>query len=255
MTGGAVKLVWELPIETGGSSLLGQVVEASSDSIQWTTVGRVHPDAQQVVIGRLDASTPYFFRVAAVGSLGTGPPSQRSLRIDTMSVSPPGPAKVPEAAIDFERDCAGPHVVIGSGTVPCPPRNDSSHSHDTTNSLRAVVVGGDVDADVLPAWIRASLASTTPSDDSSLPVLASGSRPGPSIALEVMAPVDDGGAMPGGVAVVLAGAPTTVPIAGLDPMQCAALSRAALKVASIVSGGKQAALARTLSPFFDAHEG
>lgn len=69
---GNVALSWTAPTNTGGVSLTDYVVQYSTDQTNWTTFADGTSTATTATVTGLTGGTNYYFRVAAVNSVGTG---------------------------------------------------------------------------------------------------------------------------------------------------------------------------------------
>jgi hypothetical protein len=69
---GSVALSWTAPTNTGGVSLTDYVVQFSTDQSSWTTFADGTSTATTATVTGLTGGTNYYFRVAAVNSVGTG---------------------------------------------------------------------------------------------------------------------------------------------------------------------------------------
>jgi hypothetical protein len=69
---GSVALSWTAPSNTGGVSLTDYVVQYSTDQSNWTTFADGTSTATTATVTGLTGGTNYYFRVAAVNSVGTG---------------------------------------------------------------------------------------------------------------------------------------------------------------------------------------
>jgi len=118
------------------------------------------------------------------------------------------------------------------------------------------VVRGSTDAEILPSWVRMVLVASevmNPALGNIADFDASqvtGSRSGPTVAMEVQAPIDDGGYAPGGVTVVVSGHPASVPIPGLAPPETAAVSIVAAHVAELVRPLSQATVGSQIAELY-----
>ena len=69
---GSVALSWTAPSNTGGVSLTDYAVQYSTDQSNWTNFADGTSTATTATVTGLQGGTNYFFRVAAVNSIGTG---------------------------------------------------------------------------------------------------------------------------------------------------------------------------------------
>ena len=69
---GTVALAWTAPTNTGGVSLTDYVVQYSTDQANWTTFSDGTSTTPSGTVTGLTGGTNYYFRVAAVNSVGTG---------------------------------------------------------------------------------------------------------------------------------------------------------------------------------------
>ena len=69
---GSVALSWTAPTNTGGASLTDYIVQYSTDQSSWTTFADGTSTATTATVTGLTGGTNYYFRVAAVNSVGTG---------------------------------------------------------------------------------------------------------------------------------------------------------------------------------------
>jgi hypothetical protein len=67
-----VALSWTAPSNTGGVSLTDYVVQYSTDQSNWTTFSDGTSTTPSATVTGLTGGTNYYFRVAAVNSVGTG---------------------------------------------------------------------------------------------------------------------------------------------------------------------------------------
>jgi uncharacterized repeat protein (TIGR02543 family) len=68
--GGGANLTWSAPTGNGGSALTGYVIEASTDSTTWTSVGTTNQSTTQFSVTNLLNGTSYSYRVRAANSSG-----------------------------------------------------------------------------------------------------------------------------------------------------------------------------------------
>jgi len=68
---GSVALSWGAPTNTGGVSLTDYIVQYSTDQSSWTTFADGTSTATTATVTGLTGGTNYYFRVAAVNSVGT----------------------------------------------------------------------------------------------------------------------------------------------------------------------------------------
>jgi hypothetical protein len=69
---GNVALSWTSPTNTGGVPLTDYIVQYSADQTNWTTFADGTSTATTATVTGLTGGTNYYFRVAAVNSVGTG---------------------------------------------------------------------------------------------------------------------------------------------------------------------------------------
>jgi len=69
---GTVELSWTAPTNTGGVALTDYIVQYSTDQTNWTTVSDGTSTVTTATVTGLTGGTNYYFRVAAVNSVGTG---------------------------------------------------------------------------------------------------------------------------------------------------------------------------------------
>jgi len=69
----SVSLAWSPPSDNGGSAVTGYRIDYSTDGRTWTTVNtNTGSTATSALAGSLTSSTQYYFRVAAINSVGLG---------------------------------------------------------------------------------------------------------------------------------------------------------------------------------------
>ena len=69
---GGASLIWGTPVSDGGSAITGYLIEKSTDSVNWTTVGTTNQDARSFIVSGLSDGTTYSYRVSATNSSGDG---------------------------------------------------------------------------------------------------------------------------------------------------------------------------------------
>jgi uncharacterized repeat protein (TIGR02543 family) len=67
---GGANLTWNAPTGNGGSALTGYVIEASTDSATWASVGTTNDSTRQLSVTSLLNGTAYVYRVRATNSSG-----------------------------------------------------------------------------------------------------------------------------------------------------------------------------------------
>jgi hypothetical protein len=70
---GQLTLNWVAPASNGGEAITDYLVEMSTDNTNWTSVSHAPSTATSTVVTGLTNGTPYYYRVAAINVLGTGP--------------------------------------------------------------------------------------------------------------------------------------------------------------------------------------
>ena len=68
-----VVLTWNVPSSDGGSSITDYIIQYSTDNSTWTTFNDGTSTNTTATVTGLTNNTQYYFRVAAVNSIGTGP--------------------------------------------------------------------------------------------------------------------------------------------------------------------------------------
>ncbi len=69
-----IAIAWDKPASDGGASITGYVVEKREGSRKmWTNMGEVGADTCRYKATKLREGSEYYFRVAAINSIGTGP--------------------------------------------------------------------------------------------------------------------------------------------------------------------------------------
>ncbi|MGI9197160.1 MAG: fibronectin type III domain-containing protein [Candidatus Nanopelagicales bacterium] len=106
--GGKAEVSWQPPLQSGGSSITGYLVEVSVAGGPWST--QCETRNLSCVVDGLATTQPYRFRVAASSTAGTGPWSQ-----PTHAITPTDAAARPiVAGVDIRGRDAVIHVVSGS---------------------------------------------------------------------------------------------------------------------------------------------
>jgi uncharacterized repeat protein (TIGR02543 family) len=67
---GGANLSWSVPTSNGGSTITGYVIEASTDSSTWVSVGTTNQSTTQLSVTTLNNGTAYSYRVRATNSSG-----------------------------------------------------------------------------------------------------------------------------------------------------------------------------------------
>lgn len=85
MTCKSAKLVWQKPIHNGGLTITGYVVEVSVNDAPFSKLGiALKPE---VTLNDLQSKKNYAYRVSAMNSAGTGPPSPPCANFQTMTLA------------------------------------------------------------------------------------------------------------------------------------------------------------------------
>jgi len=84
------RVYWVAPGD-GGSPISGYIVESSTDGMAWTTSATLTTPTTQVILTGLTNRMRYRFRVSAVNSVGTSPPSLASALTAVVAPSIPCP--------------------------------------------------------------------------------------------------------------------------------------------------------------------
>jgi hypothetical protein len=105
---GSVALSWTAPTNTGGVSLTDYVVQYSTDQSNWTTVADGTSTATTATVTGLQGGTSYYFRVAAVNSVGTG------AYVTSVALSPSS------SKLTVARGSGGASTFTGAGTAASP---------------------------------------------------------------------------------------------------------------------------------------
>jgi len=105
---GTVALSWTAPSNTGGVALTDYVVQYSTDQANWTTFADGTSTATTATVTGLTGGTSYYFRVAAVNSVGTGS------YVTSTAIAPTS------SKLTVTRRNGSPSTFTGSGTSASP---------------------------------------------------------------------------------------------------------------------------------------
>lgn len=105
---GSVALSWTAPTNTGGVSLTDYIVQYSTDQSSWTTFADGTSTATTATVTGLTGGTNYYFRVAAVNSVGTG------AYVTSTAIAPSA------SKITIARGSGGASTFTGAGTSASP---------------------------------------------------------------------------------------------------------------------------------------
>lgn len=101
-TVGGVLLRWTVPQDTGGSPIVGSVIEYRRlRDVAWTTLGVTSTPTASITVGDLAVGGNYLFRVRAVTRAGAGEASQPSRAVTVPPVVPTATALAGGARIDW----------------------------------------------------------------------------------------------------------------------------------------------------------
>jgi titin len=108
---GQVRLVWDAPVNDGGSAVLHYVIERSTDGATWSTVADGVSPARTFTVDGLTNGTSYRFRVRARNAAGVGPSA--TIRATPVWV-PSAPRRI-SAAVAPARGVGSGHVRLSWG--------------------------------------------------------------------------------------------------------------------------------------------
>lgn len=83
ITGGAITLHWNAPIDDGGAGISNYVVEKLGSDGNWVKVGQ--PVGTSFRVRNLDSDHPYEFRISAENQYGIGEPTEPIIAKDPFS--------------------------------------------------------------------------------------------------------------------------------------------------------------------------
>jgi hypothetical protein len=121
---GTMALAWTAPTNTGGVALTDYIIQYSTDQTNWTTFADGTSTATTATVTGLTGGTNYYFRVAAVNSVGTG-------AYVTSTVLVPASSKIVIA-----RGSGGASTFTGAGTSASPYTRATRVRNDNADGLQ-----------------------------------------------------------------------------------------------------------------------
>ena len=213
-TNGAISLTWTAPMDTGGSTLTGYLVEQSVDGgVTWTTAATTATPSTSLT-GLVNGTT-YSYRVRANNSIGSGAAS--AVATTTPFTTPGAPRNVAAMAGDKEvvLTWSAPTVSGGSAITGYVVQQSTDGSTwttvDTPTVASSVITGlmngasysyrvfavnaavGNIDTIATSGATASTIVTATPKTTSSAPQALTPVAGNRQIVLTWTAPVDDGG--------------------------------------------------------------
>ena len=127
---GSVALSWTAPTNTGGVSLTDYIVQYSTDQSSWTTFADGTSTATAATVTGLTGGTNYYFRVAAVNSVGTG------AYVPSTAIAPSSSKLV------IARANGGASTFTGAGTAASPYTRATRVLNNNADGLQQTSGGG-----------------------------------------------------------------------------------------------------------------
>ena len=150
-----VSLSWNAPSSDGGSSITDYIIQYSTDNSTWTTFDDGTSTTTSATVTGLTNGTLYYFRVAAVNSVGTGPYTTSSVTATPVNVAP-----------TFTNITNTSPVSPGNNITWNATASDSDGQVKLLVCKTAGITGGVCDGG---QWCSSSLVSSNPSCSYSVP--------------------------------------------------------------------------------------